>query len=245
MRICPKCRKQAAGEGKICRACGAILQEVPDDGAEDMPGQTAAAGASRARGPRPRLAPMPQPSAPHGALGLPSGSIRALLTLLIVAVVVVQVARGQDVELLWTETLMIALAHYFTSRRLVKLSPEVLSRLAEEGHVETEARPLYLPKHSIRALVILAFAGLAIYLYQHDQLFQANALPILGVVAAYLLGTVIRFRGVRGWEDLKAAVVLVVLLCTAGAYLLGHADLMPAWVRNATLALVLFYFGSR
>jgi len=245
MRVCPKCRKQVPGAGKICRACGAILKEVPDDQAADWLDQTAEAGASRPRDSLPRLAPTPQSSAARGALGLPNGSIRALLTLLIVAVVVVQVAGGQDVELLWTETLMIALAHYFTSRRLVKLPPEVLSRLAAEGHVEAEARPLYLPKHSIRALVILAFVGLAVYLYQHDQLFRANALPILGVVAAYLLGTVIRFRGVRGWEDLKAAVVLVVLLCTAGAHLLGKADLVPTWLENATLALVLFYFGSR
>src|SRR5262249_36360605 len=50
-------------------------------------------------------------------LGLPNGSVRALLTLLIVAVVFVQVARGHQIEALWTETLMIALAHYFTSRR--------------------------------------------------------------------------------------------------------------------------------
>jgi hypothetical protein len=35
--------------------------------------------------------------------------VRALLTLLIVAVVLVQVARGREVEPLWTETLMIAL----------------------------------------------------------------------------------------------------------------------------------------
>jgi hypothetical protein len=50
--------------------------------------------------------------------------VRALLTLLIVAVVLVQVARGREVEPLWTETLMIALAHYFTSRPFLRLSPD-------------------------------------------------------------------------------------------------------------------------
>jgi hypothetical protein len=55
--------------------------------------------------------------------------VRALLTLLIVAVVLVQVARGREVELLWTETLMIALAHYFTSRRFIRLSPDAMRRL--------------------------------------------------------------------------------------------------------------------
>ena len=35
MRVCPKCRKRVPGAGKICRACGAILQDVPDDGPQE------------------------------------------------------------------------------------------------------------------------------------------------------------------------------------------------------------------
>jgi hypothetical protein len=164
---------------------------------------------------------------------------------MIVAVVIVQLARGQEVELLWAETLMIALAHYFTSRRLINLPPDVIRRLAEEGHVEKEANPLFLPRHSIRAILALVFLGLAVYLYRQDRLFQSDALSILGVVFAYLLGIVARLRRFRGWEDLKAIAVLLVLLCTAGVFLLGRGDLVPHLWRNLTLGLVLFYFGSR
>ena len=146
-------------------------------------------------------------------LGLPSGSVRALLTLLIVAVVLVQVARGQEVEPLWTETLMIALAHYFTSRRFIRLAPDVFRRLEAEGQIEAESHPLYLPRHTIRAVLMLTFLGFAVYLYQQNQLFQPAALSLLGVVFSYLLG--ILARGV------------------------------PHQLRNATLGLVLFYFGSR
>ncbi|MGA2799682.1 MAG: hypothetical protein ABSE63_19030 [Thermoguttaceae bacterium] len=188
---------------------------------------------------------MTTPSQPRPPLGLPSGSIRALLTLLIVAVVIVQLGRGHEVELLWTETLMIALAHYFTSRRFIKLPPDVIRRLKEEGQIEDEAHPLYMPQYTIRAILVLAFAGLAVYLYRQHQLFESQALSILGVVFAYLLGIVARFRTVRGWEDLKAAIVLLVLLCTAGAYLANRADLVPHQLRDITLGLVLFYFGSR
>ncbi len=197
---------------------------------------------------------MPSPTRPP--LRLPSGSVRALLTLLIVAVVMVQVVRERQVEPLWTETLMIALAHYFTSRRFLNLAPDVIRRLEAEGHVEAEAHPLYLPRHSIRVLLVLAFLGLAVYLYREQQLFQPQALSLLGVVFAYLLGIVARgllswwtrrrqAKTVRGWDDIKAAVVLLVLLSTAGAYLLDRADLVPDQWRNTTLGLVLFYFGSR
>ena len=202
------------------------------------------------------VAPISLPSRPRPPLGLPSGSVRALLTLLIVAVVVTQVVRGREVEPLWTETLLIALAHYFTSRRFINLAPDVMRRLEAEGRVETEAHPLYLPRHTIRAVLILAFVGFAVYLYRENQLFQHPALSLLGVVFAYLLGVLARAilawwtkgrktNTIQWWEDVKATVVLLAMLFTAGAYLLDQTELVPHQVRNATLGLVLFYFGSR
>jgi len=197
-----------------------------------------------------------QPIKSRPPLGLPSGSVRALLTLLIVAVVLVQVARGKEVEPLWTETLMIALAHYFTSRRFIRLAPDAIRRMEAEGQVEAESHPLYLPRRTIRAVLMLTFLGFAIYLYRQNQLFEPAALSLLGVVFAYLLGIVARgvlnwwTKGrrtgtVEWWEDLKAAVVLIVLVSTATAYLMDRSDLVPHQLRNATLGLVLFYFGSR
>jgi hypothetical protein len=50
---------------------------------------------------------------------------------------------------------------------------------------------------------------------------------------------------IQWWEDVKATVVLLALFYTAGAYLLDRSDLVPHHLRNATLGLVLFYFGSR
>ena len=189
-------------------------------------------------------------------LGLPNGSVRALLTLLVVAAVIAQVVRGREVEAMWIETLMIALAHYFTSRRFIDLAPGMVRQLESEGRLEAESNPLYLPRHSIRVILVLAFAGLAVYLYREERLFQLQSLSILGVISAYLLGIVMRgfvswwgrsghAKGIRGWEDLKAIVVLSVLAYTAGAYLADRPDLVPKALRNATLGLVLFYFGSR
>ncbi len=125
-------------------------------------------------------------------LGLPNGSVRALLTILIVAVVIAQVARGQLVSTLWTETLMIAPAHYFSTRRFIKLPPELIHQLEAAGAVETELHPLYLPNRSIRIMIFAAFGGLAVYLYAQGRLFDSGALSILGVVFAYFFGTIAR-----------------------------------------------------
>jgi hypothetical protein len=178
-------------------------------------------------------------------LGLPRGSIRALLTLMIVAVVIAQLVRGEEVQLLWTETLMIAMAHYFASRRFIRLPPDVIKRLVSEGHIELEARPLYLPSHSIRLILIASFTGLGIYLFLHNRWREPQALSILGVVLAYLLGSLVRVRATRGWEDIKAFVVLAILSATVAAYFLGYGDALPKPMRSITLGLVLFYFGSR
>jgi hypothetical protein len=192
----------------------------------------------------------------RATLGLPNGSVRALLTLLVVAVVIVETARGRQVELLWIETLMIALAHYFTSRRFIDLPPAVVQRLEQEGHLELEANPLYLPSYSIRIIIVLAFVVLGIYLYLENRLLDAQALAILGTVFAYVLGMVIaalrawwnqgvKSSGAIWWDDLKAIVVLLVLAITAAAYFLDMANVIPSQLRLAVLALVLFYFGSR
>ena len=158
-----------------------------------------------------------EPTKSRHPLGLPSGSIRALLTLLIVAVVIVQTVRNQEVKPLWLETLLIALAHYFTSRRFIHLPQTTVRQLQQDGLLEEESAPLYLPRHSIRAIIVVAFLGMTIYLYREGTLFDParQALSIMGVVGAYMLGIVARgflswwTRGrqtdaSRSWEDAKA-----------------------------------------
>jgi hypothetical protein len=188
---------------------------------------------------------MSLPSSNRPPLGLPRGSIRALLTLMIVAVVIAQLVRGREIELLWTETLMIAMAHYFASRRFIRLPPAEIKRLVDEGYIELEARPLYLPSYSIRLMLIASFTAVGVYLYVHGRLLEPQALSILGVVFAYLLGVFLRVQTVRGWEDVKAFVILGVLLVTSAAYLLDFGGSVPQPLRAVTLGLVLFYFGSR
>ncbi len=192
-------------------------------------------------------------------LGLPPGSVRALLCLIVVSFVVAQTARGIGVAVVWQESLMIMLAHYFTSRRMVALSTDLRARLEESGEIDREANPLHLPKHSVRVLIIAAFAGLGVYLYRQGRLFETQSLPLLVSVGAYLLGALA--KGVLSWLarnrqtvppawwiDLKAAVTLAIVLVTVGLRLGGMESvtgLEAARLEDFSLGLVLFYFGSR
>ena len=189
-------------------------------------------------------------------LGLPVGSVRAILTLFVVAIVTVSVARGRDLDLIWTETLLIALAHYFTSRRFVSLPPEVLKRIQEEGLIEKEQHPLFLPRHSIRLLILAAFVGLGVFLYKQHRLWEPRAISLLGIIAAYVLGAMVRgigawFGGKTGhrpssaWGDFKAIVVLLAVGMAGVPELIDMPDFLPAMAHRVALGMMLFYFGSR
>ena len=199
--------------------------------------------------------PSPVPPASLNPLGLPAGSIRAILALVIVAVVVSQTLRAQPVGELWMQALMIALAHYYTTRRFIELPTDVLRRLEADGVLEHEPSPLFLPKYSIRILMVLVFVGLAVLLYRQDRLWEPAAVGLLGNVFAYFLGIIWKIlQGwfMRGrtsvwarWKDVKATLVILALAVAAGMHLLGFSESTPKFVDQTAVGLVLFYFGSR
>jgi hypothetical protein len=189
-------------------------------------------------------------------LGLPIGSVRALLTMIVMAVVLSRLARGLDVDVLWIQTLLIALAHYFTSRRFVSLPPHVIARLEQEGVIENERHPLFLPKNSIRTLIVLAFAGLTVYLYRESRLFHTQAMSLIGIVFAYLFGSLVRTVGgwfnrrrvtppSGTWGDIKAMTVLVVLALASLPEFLNLSLGLPPLFHQIALGMMLFYYGSR
>jgi hypothetical protein len=191
-------------------------------------------------------------------LGLPTGSVRALLTLTCVAVVVVNTARGKPMDLFWVEALLISMAHYFTSRRFVTLPPDLIRKLENDGVLERESQPLFLPRGSIRTLIMAAFVGLAVYLYrnQPERLKSADVITLLALVSAYFIGAIV--RGIAGflnrwrskppsrwWADGRALVVLAVMAVVAIPEFAGAGNTWPDTVRHVALAVMLFYFGSR
>ena len=191
-------------------------------------------------------------------LGLPPGSIRALLTLMTVGFIVAQTARGIHVSLLWFESLMIVLAHYFAHRRFVPLSPAMREKLKAEDLLEDETHPLNLPKHSLRTIIVLAFVGLAIWLTCRGRLRDPVAVPVFISVGSYFLG--IGFGTVVAWwhrgkpstgpswfEDAKAVVTLIAVAFAIVVQLFGWQQSIPfaEKLEALPLALMLFYFGSR
>lgn len=191
-------------------------------------------------------------------LGLPAGSIRALLTLMTVGFIVVQTARGRRVSLLWFESLVIVLAHYFAHRRFVALSPALIQKLTAEDLIEDEPHPLFLPRHTLRTLIVAAFIALAIYLGFEGRLHDPVGVPVLVSVSSYFLG--IGFgalaarwvkckpaKGASWFDDVKAVVTLLAVALAIAVQVFDWQQVIPfsEKLEALPLALMLFYFGSR
>ncbi|MGP0068039.1 MAG: hypothetical protein ACLQGP_31140 [Isosphaeraceae bacterium] len=198
------------------------------------------------------------------ALGLPSGSIRALLAILVFATVwaLLIIRPSEEIPNYLGDLLFIIMGHYFAARRRVVTD-------ADPG-----PPPLYLPRGSVRVLLIAGSIAVAVFLFRRGQLTSLERNP--GVVALLLVGgfllgvamnTVTTWWRERGHqpprfvEDLRAVVSLAAGILLAFLVLnhillivppAGIDDQLSAWVHlghvrpeQVLAAVVGFYFGSR
>ncbi len=198
------------------------------------------------------------------AMGLPAGSIRALLAVMIFATTwgLLVLRPDHEVPDYLGDLLFIIMGHYFASRRR-----------ADQGS-EPGPPPLWLPSGTIRLVLIAGCAAVAALLYRRGQLTAPSRNPgvvTLLLVGGFLLGVVMnalaswwKDRGHlrhRAFEDLRAlvsmaaAVVLVGLVWNrlfhafppeqADAAFARWVDLGRFGPEHVLAAVVGFYFGSR
>ncbi len=198
------------------------------------------------------------------ALGLPSGSIRALLAIVVFATVLglLALAPTREVPDYLRDLLFIIMGHYFASRR----------RAGQDA--EPGPSPLYLPSGSIRLLLILGCVGVGVLLYTRGQLTAPGKHPgvvTLWLVGGFLLGVGLnaistmlmgsKKRPFRIFEDIRALISLGAALALVALVWNRYFPLIPPEkidefcapvfqfgkfrLEHALAAIVGFYFGSR
>jgi len=200
------------------------------------------------------------------ALGLPGGSVRALLAVMIFAGIWVWlcVRPQQEVPPYLEDLMFIILGHYFASRAAADTGPE------------PGPPPLYLPRGTIRLVLVGGFCVVGIALARRHQVWVAD--PAGGVrlnpgavalilVAGFLIGVLL--SRVRQWwvtrgrrfprivEDVRAiislAAAVALLLIVFGLWSPpAHGPLLRVQhffskyhAEDVLAAVVGFYFGSR
>ena len=183
-------------------------------------------------------------------LNLPRGSVRAVMTLTLLGVLWTLMILDREIPLALAYVVLLLLGHYFGSRGAQKPT--------EEGPLARKP-PLFLPRGSIRLVIVLGFGAVGYYLWSEGRLemkienrtsaiFVLTAALLAGFLVAKLADLVTRGKmpAPRRWfENLKAVValsatVLFAILCFTGLKDSGHDSLALF-----STPFVVFYFGSR
>ncbi len=200
------------------------------------------------------------------ALGLPAGSIRALLALGVLALLwIMALVPGKEGQGIFVEKdasqafiylniiMVLMLAHFFVAH-------------GHSIHGPTSTRsPLGMPRFTVRIILLAGYLGLAYWLYNHKPTFQAaDTGPIILMLAvlftAFMIGFVLTgivrflwggslpfwFQDVQAWFALIALLLLGVLVLVRLVINPGlELPLSPDNIELTLAAFVGFYFGAR
>ena len=208
------------------------------------------------------------------AFGLPNGSVRALLALLVCGSIwgLLWIRPDQAVPDYLQNLMFIILGHYFAARGQSDAPGGSTGGVTAADHGPP---PLYLPRGTVRWLLVLGFVGVGWLLVRQQRITvhdaggvrPSHAAVTLILVGGFLLGVVVARvrarlarrgrRPPRLLEDVRAGVALaagvLLVLILFGLLSLpetGSAATAQRWllkyrVEDVLAAVVGFYFGSR
>jgi hypothetical protein len=205
-----------------------------------------------------------RPSAPRHALGLPAGSVRALLALSVLGLLGLIIflnmeQKSPEIKTLYAYLwfmLFLIIASFFAAHGKTIRVPDV-----------HDSSPLGLPRGSVRLILLVGFGVLVGWLYHTDRLFtEAPTVPPalilvmpLGFFTGWLVARVVRTltglpQGPYWFQDIEAwvAIVAMVMLLIDGLIHLvinpsigdEHQIQLRTW-EGVLAGLVSFYFGAR
>lgn len=214
-----------------------------------------------------KLAAIKGSRAPESArhpLGLPAGSVRAILAFMVLGLIWILLFLQKEVPLYLQYLMFMILGHYFAIRQKPVAAPDA-----------AEPSPLYLPRGVIRAFIFLGFVGVfaSIFYHHRDNLeglwteMQSDKtgkqyLPLL-LAAAFFVGLLAarvgvllqnrtgmrsRLQDFQAWLSLMAVVLLaieVLLQLVINPTLEESKRIQLPHIENFFAAIVGFYFGAR
>jgi hypothetical protein len=132
-------------------------------------------------------------------LGMPRGTVRALITIMLVAFPFRYIIFGGEIPGLIINVIFIVVAFYFEARRTER---EKLKQIVDEikrpdifvGDLKKEKKPLYLPKYSVRFLIVVILVIVQILIFLRGITFQVtNTLTdLLLIIGLFIIGAFFR-----------------------------------------------------
>jgi hypothetical protein len=198
---------------------------------------------------------------PRHALGMPPGSVRAVLALMVVglvcALMLIPSEKPLAIPAYLTYLLFLVLGHYFAARGSTRNQPDPWNR-----------QPLHLPRGFVRLVLLAALTATSIYKHTKDPtafadqwkasvdaLQEVPLLPVVilaGFFAGALLRMLIGHHPPAWYQDFEAWISLIAVLMMSVATLitlvidptLSARMALPVW-ESILSGVVAFYFGER
>lgn len=141
-------------------------------------------------------------------LGMPRGTVRALITLLIVSFPFTYILTGQEIPGLIVNAIFIVVAFYFETRRGSKQKLDIIEEIKypeeTQSKYEIDKHPLYLPKFSVRIMLVIMLVLIIILNFFYTQVtFEVtNTLfDLLIIVVLFIFGAF--FRTIKNKKESK------------------------------------------
>ena len=204
------------------------------------------------------MAASPPPTAPtplKPPLGLPAGSVRATLALILSGTLWYMILKDLPPPPILIDSALLVVAFYFGVR---SSAPVTTVTSAPTPGAPKVRQPLFLPRGFVRSILAAGFLGVIAYVAYRDGAMPQALVLILQVIASYAVGyafsRVLLWRARaskelgRGARAARNAVSVAAIGITAGvswAIATGRFDLVPDYLQNGLAWTVAFYFGSR
>lgn len=181
-------------------------------------------------------------------LGLPKGSVRALVGLSLASCFWILAIAGRDVPQQLFRLILAVTAYYFAFRVRLKAAGSRYFDPAAES-----VDPLYLPGGCVRGLLAAGFVIAATAVYVQGRLGQPEFLEFFVLLGGLVAGSYFRkaLKAGQGTAPhnalghMKALGVLLVAATLFYLYLSGAHATVPVWIPLLLSCVVTFYFGSR
>lgn len=183
-------------------------------------------------------------------LWMPRNSVRAILTLIILATVWYLMFQNRAVHEYLQDAILMVMGYYFATRRA---QGSVIKSSSEKKGFDT----LWLPEGTIRAIILVGFVAITYILYKENRLFgNAKAFPMLLLIGGFFLGYLLKAISKR-WQTKTNQNSIITLLSHAKAVLTISITLFfclsivfkkepPSIdVARAFSTILGFYFGNR
>ncbi len=195
-------------------------------------------------------------------LGLPVGSVRALLLLALAARAVLDLREGRDLAPWLATAIIVSAAGYFSARTSGRGAPAPVAPPAAGDFAPSPAPaprrsrpPLGLPAGTVRTLFLLAVGYGAWLWFRRSHPVEGENLGVVFVLGAFVLGVIVRWvlarlrrpedQATLWFEHIQA---LVALICAGGLVAMGAGETavsLPSWGEAALAAVAVYYVGAR